>query len=245
MSVLDLTGRTALVTGASGGIGAAISRLLKRQGAKVFLTGRDEARLHELAQALAAPTLAVDLLDRDAAGRLVQATVAAIGGLDILVNNAGISAREATLATSDEAWRAVMAADLDCIFPLSRAALAVMQPKGWGRIVNISSILAATGAAGMGAYSAAKAGMIGLTKALALEFAADGITVNAIAPGYIRTPMMDMNPPEVKAEILSRIPVGFFGEPEDVAAAALYLASHEARFVTGATLHINGGMAMV
>ncbi len=245
MSVLDLGGRRAVVTGASGGIGAAIARLLRAQGAAVFLTGRDQARLEALARELDAPALAIDLVVPGAAEGLVTTAAEAMGGLDILVNNAGISAREATLATADDDWRRVMAADLDCIFPLSRAALSLMQPNGWGRIVNISSILAVTGASEMGAYSAAKAGLIGLTKALALEFAAHGITVNAVAPGYIRTQMMDMNPPEVKAEILSRIPAGFFGEPDDVAAAVLYLASAEARFVTGATLHINGGMAMI
>jgi 3-oxoacyl-[acyl-carrier protein] reductase len=245
MTVFLLDGRRALITGATGGIGAAIARLLRAQGAAVFITGRDQARLDALALELDAPALAIDLVAPGGPDRLATAAVQAMGGLDILVNNAGISAREPTLDTSDDKWRRVMAADLDCVFPLSRAALAPMKANGWGRIVNISSILAATGLSGMGAYSAAKAGLIGLTKALALEFAADGITVNAIAPGYVRTPMMDMNPPEVKAEILARIPVGFFGEPEDVAAAVLYLASEEARFVTGATLHINGGMAMV
>jgi 3-oxoacyl-[acyl-carrier protein] reductase len=206
------------------------------------LTGTRETALDELAGSLrrGARVVVADLADP----RQVVRLAAEAGRIDILVNNAGISHREPTAATADSAWDRLMEIDLSSVFRLSRALLPKMAERKWGRVVSIGSILGETGAPEMGPYSAAKAGMGGLTKALAAEFAPDGVTVNCVAPGYIRTPMMDMNSPETLRRLLERIPVGFFGSPEDIAACVLYLASAEARFVTGATLHINGGMAM-
>jgi 3-oxoacyl-[acyl-carrier protein] reductase len=240
--MFELAGRTALVTGASGGIGSAIAAALNSAGAKVVLTGTRREALEALKKQLGGKSRSVvaDLSDPKQISRLVGEA----GPVDILVNNAGISHREPTNATGDVAWDRVIEIDLSSVFRLSRALLPTMAARNWGRVISIGSILGETGAAGMGPYSAAKAGVVGLTKALALEFSPAGVTVNCVAPGYIRTPMMDMNPPEMLSALLERIPVGFFGSPEDVAGAVLYLASSEARFVTGSTLHINGGMEM-
>jgi 3-oxoacyl-[acyl-carrier protein] reductase len=240
--MFELAGRTALVTGASGGIGGAIATLLHSAGATVILTGRRQEALEALNKRLGenCRRLVADLANRQQLSRVVDEA----GPVDILVNNAGISHREPTDATGDAAWDQVIEVDLSSVFRLSRALLPAMASRNWGRVISIGSILGQTGATGMGPYSAAKAGLVGLTKALALEFSPAGVTVNCVAPGYIRTPMMDMNPPETLSALLERIPVGFFGSPEDVAGAVLYLASSEARFVTGSTLHINGGMEM-
>jgi 3-oxoacyl-[acyl-carrier protein] reductase len=240
--MFDLSGRTALVTGASGGIGAAIAAALHARGAELILTGTRGAALNAVAASLGGNTrsIAADLADdKEVAG---LASVA--GSVDILVNNAGISHREPTEVTSDEAWDKVIEVDLGAVFRLCRSILPGMAARQWGRAIAIGSILGETGAAQMGPYAAAKAGLVGLTQSLAAEYATFGVTVNCVAPGYIRTPMMDMNSTETLAQLLARIPVGHFGAPEDVAAAVVYLASSEARFVTGATLHVNGGMSM-
>jgi 3-oxoacyl-[acyl-carrier protein] reductase len=240
--VFELAGRTALVTGASGGIGSSIAAALNSAGARVVLTSTRREALEALNKQLGGKcrSIVADLADPTQISRLVGET----GPIDILVNNAGISHRESTEATGDAAWDRIIEIDLSSVFRLSRALLPTMAARSWGRVISIGSILGETGASGMGPYSAAKAGIVGLTKALALEFSPAGVTVNCVAPGYIRTPMMDMNPPETLRALLARIPVGFFGSPEDVASAVLYLASAEARFVTGSTLHINGGMEM-
>jgi NAD(P)-dependent dehydrogenase (short-subunit alcohol dehydrogenase family) len=245
--VFDLAGKTALITGGSGGIGQAIVRALHTYGAIVTLSGTRLEPMQEVARALGARAhvVAADLTEPEAIAELVRASVAAMGSIDILVNNAGISHREPTVETADQAWLHVLDVNLTAIFRLTRAVMPSMIARKWGRIINISSILAVTGSPGMGPYAASKAGMIGLTKSLAAEFAEHGVTVNCIAPGYIRTPMMDMNPPEVLEHLLRRIPVGFFGAPDDVAGAVVYLASPAARFITGETVHINGGMAMM
>jgi 3-oxoacyl-[acyl-carrier protein] reductase len=240
--VFDLSGRTALVTGASGGIGGAIVAVLHARGAALVLTGTRSAALDALAASLGgnALSIAADLADDKNVARLASSA----GLVDILVNNAGISHREPTEGTPDAAWNRVIEVDLGAVFRLCRAILPGMAARRWGRVISIGSILGETGAAQMGPYAAAKAGLVGLTKSLAAEYAPFGVTVNCVAPGYIRTPMMDMNSPEMLAHLLSRIPSGQFGVPEDVAAAVAYLASVEARFVTGATLHVNGGMSM-
>jgi 3-oxoacyl-[acyl-carrier protein] reductase len=240
--MFDLSGRTALVTGASGGIGGAIAAVLHARGAALVLTGTRSAALDALAASLGgnALSIAADLADDKNVARLASSA----GQVDILVNNAGISHREPTEGTPDAAWNRVVEVDLGAVFRLCRAILPGMAARRWGRVISIGSILGETGAAQMGPYAAAKAGLVGLTKSLAAEYAPFGVTVNCVAPGYIRTPMMDMNSPEMLAHLLSRIPSGHFGAPEDVAAAVAYLASVEARFVTGATLHVNGGMSM-
>jgi 3-oxoacyl-[acyl-carrier protein] reductase len=245
--MFDLTGKRALVTGASGAIGQAIARALHAQGATVALTGTRRAPMEQLAADLRdrAHVVVANLMDPAAIDALAADSIGAMGGVDILVNNAGISRADSTEETSDAAWEEVMDVNLTATFRLCRAIVPDMRGRQWGRIIGISSILAATGCAGLGHYAASKAGMIGLAKSMALELAADGITVNCIAPGYIRTPMMDMNSPDRLEHLLAHIPVGFFGAPDDVAVAAVYLASPQARFVTGATLHVNGGMAMV
>jgi 3-oxoacyl-[acyl-carrier protein] reductase len=244
--MFDLSTRTALVTGASGGIGGAIARQLHGQGARVVLSGRRREALDQLAselgdRAVAAPC---DLADPNAADRLIR-TVEAEGGLDILVNNAGLTRDNLALRLKDEDWQTVLDVNLTACFRLIRSALRGMLKRHFGRIVNITSIVAVTGNPGQANYAAAKAGMIGMSKALAAEVAGRGITVNCVAPGFIETPMTDALGAEQRARLLEQIPLGRLGSGADVAAAVGYLASPEAAYVTGQTLHVNGGMVMI
>lgn len=241
-----LDGKAALVTGASGGIGAAIARTLHAQGASVVLSGTRSEALASLAADLGerAHAWAADLRDPTAPDSLVTAAEAAIGPLAILVNNAGATRDMLALRMADEDWQAVLEVDLTAPFRLARAALRGMLRRRAGRIINISSIVGATGNAGQANYAAAKAGLIGLSKALAQEVASRGVTVNVVAPGLIETPMTEALSEHAKARALQTIPLGRPGQPGDVAAAVVYLASDEAGWVTGATLHVNGGMAM-
>jgi 3-oxoacyl-[acyl-carrier protein] reductase len=245
--MFDLSGQAALVTGASGGIGGAIARALHHQGATVALAGTRTAALEALAHALGERThvLAADLADLDAAERLVRDAEAAMGKLDILVNNAGITRDNLALRMKDEDWQAVLDLNLTAAFRLSRAALRGMVRRRHGRIIGIASVVGVTGNPGQANYAAAKAAMIGMTKSLAAEVATRGITVNCIAPGIIATAMTDKLNDEQKARILAQIPMARLGIPGDVAPAAIYLASAEAAYVTGQTLHVNGGMAMI
>jgi len=244
--MFDLTGKTALVTGASGGIGGAIARGLHAHGAKVVLSGRRREALDAVAGELgAAATVEVaELAEADAPERLVKAVEAA-GGLDIVVNNAGLTRDSLALRLKDEDWQTVLDVDLSAGFRLIRAALRGMMRRRAGRIISISSIVAVTGNPGQANYAAAKAGMIGMTKALAAEVAGRGITVNCIAPGFIETAMTDALDQQQRTRLLERVPAGRLGTGADVAAAAVYLASDEAAYVTGQTLHVNGGMAMI
>jgi len=245
--MFDLTGKTALVTGASGGIGGAIARALHAQGATVALSGTRREALDALASDLGERThvLTADLSDRDSVEQLVPALEEAAGQVDILVNNAGITRDMLALRMKDEDWDAVIEVNLSTAFRLSRACLRTMMRKRSGRIINITSIVGVTGNAGQANYAAAKAGMIGMTKALAKEVASRGVTVNAVAPGFIESPMTDALNDSQKASILSAVPAGALGTGADIAAGVVYLASDEASYVTGQTLHINGGMVMV
>ena len=245
--MFDLTGRTALVTGASGGIGGAIARALHGSGATVALSGTREGPLQELAASLGdrAHVVPADLSKPEAAAALVKDAAAAMGSMDILVNNAGITRDNLFMRMSDDEWGRVMDVNLTSVFRLSRAALRGMMKARWGRIVTITSVVGSTGNPGQGNYAAAKAGLVGMSKSLAYEVASRGITVNCVAPGFIATPMTDSLTDDQKGKILSQIPAGRMGAPEEIAAAVLYLASPEAAYVTGATLHVNGGMAMV
>ena len=247
-----LDGKTALVTGASGGIGAAIARTLHAQGATVVLSGTRADALAALAAELGerAAACPADLADAAAAEALVTAAeaagVAAGGGpLAILVNNAGLTRDGLALRMKDSDWQAVLDVDLTAPFRLARAALRGMLRRRAGRIIGIGSVVGSTGNAGQANYAAAKAGLVGLTKALAQEVASRGITVNLIAPGFVATRMTDALPEEQRTRLAAAIPLGRLGEPADVAAAVAYLASDEAGWVTGATLHVNGGMAMI
>ena len=245
--MFDLTGKTALVTGASGGIGAAIARALHGAGATVALSGTREAPLQELAAELGARThvLPCNLSDADAVEHLPKAAMEAMGGLDILVNNAGITRDTLMMRMSDEQWSQVLDVNLTAAMRLMRGSLRPMMKARWGRIVNISSVVGATGNPGQANYVAAKAGLVGLSKALAQEVASRGITVNCVAPGFIATPMTEVLSEAQQDGLTARIPAGRMGTPEEIAAGVLYLASAEAGYVTGAVLHINGGMAMI
>ncbi len=242
-----LDGKPALVTGASGGIGSAIARALHGQGAVVALSGTRRDVLDSLAAALGerAFVCPADLSDPAAADALVEAAEQVAGPLAILVNNAGMTRDTLALRMSDTDWQAVLDVDLSAPFRLTRAALRGMLRRRAGRIINISSIVGATGNPGQANYAAAKAGLVGMTKALAQEVASRGITVNAVAPGFVTTPMTDRLTEQQRARLTESSPLGRIGRPEDIAAAVVYLASEEAGWVTGATLHVNGGMAMI
>lgn len=246
--MFDLSGKTALITGATGGIGGAIARALHRQGASVVLSGTRRDNLAGLASQLGSRTavVACDLSDPDAVDGLVAAAEAEAGaGLDVLVANAGITRDGLLLRMKDEDWAAVLKVNLESYFRLSRAALRGMMKRRAGRIIGITSVVGVTGNPGQSNYAASKAGMIGFSKALAQEVASRGITVNCVAPGFIESPMTDALNDTQKTQILSTIPQGRLGSGSDVAAACAYLASDEAAYVTGQTLHVNGGMAMI
>ena len=245
--MFDLTGKSALVTGASGGIGGAIARALHGAGATVALSGTREAPLAELAAELGerAHVLPCNLSDPAAVDALPKQAAEAMGAVDILVNNAGITRDQVFMRMSDDDWQAVIDVNLTATMRLCRGVMRPMMKARWGRIVNISSIVGATGNPGQANYAASKAGMVGMTKSIAYEVASRGITANCIAPGFIATAMTDKLTDEQKAKIDAQIPAARMGTPEEIAAAALYLASPEAAYVTGTTLHVNGGMAML
>lgn len=247
--MFDLSGKKALVTGATGGIGEGIARAFHKAGAEVALSGRQTEKLDALAKELGerVHVVACDLADRAAVGKLIDETIAKLGRVDILVNNAGLTRDNLFMVMKDEQWDDVIAVNLTSTFMLMRAATRHMlrSKTGYGRIINISSVSGVMGNPGQGNYAASKAGMIGMTKSLAREVANRGITANSIAPGFICTAMTDVLTDKQKAEIAQHIPAQRFGTPEDIAAAAVYLASDEAGYMTGQTLHVNGGMAMV
>ena len=247
--MFELVDKTALITGATGGIGGAIARALHKQGATVALSGRQLDRLEALAGELGSRVVVCpcDLGRRDEVAKLIDAAIAKLGRLDILVNNAGLTKDNLFMVMKDEQWDEVIAVNLTSTFMLMRAAArAMMRAKtGYGRIINISSVSGIIGNPGQGNYAAAKAGMIGMSKSLAREVASRGITVNCIAPGFITTPMTEALNEKQTAGIKEAIPAQKFGSPADVAAAAVYLASLEAGYVTGATLNVNGGLIMV
>jgi len=245
--VFDLTGKCALVTGASGGIGRTIAKQLKVQGAVVGLSGTRVEVLQALADELGdgAHVLPADLSSTEGVDLLISDARAAIGNIDILVNNAGLSRDNLAMRMKDDDWKLVLDVNLTSSFRLSKACLRGMMKARWGRIIGITSIVGVTGNAGQANYAASKAGMIGMSKSLAQEVASRGITVNCIAPGFIETPMTDALTEEQKSEIMRSIPAGKMGTPEDIASSVVYLSSEEAAYVTGQTIHVNGGMAMI
>jgi 3-oxoacyl-[acyl-carrier protein] reductase len=245
--MFDLTGRTALVTGASGGIGRAIAQALSDAGAKVVLSGTREAVLQEVAATLKGESaiVACNLSDPAAVDALVGQAEAALGPLDILVANAGITRDKLLIQMKDEDWNDVINVNLGSYFRLAKTTVRGMMKRRYGRIIGITSIVGVTGNPGQANYCASKAGMIGFTKSLAQEVASRGITANTIAPGFIESPMTDGLPETQKQALLGQIPSGRLGQGNDIAAGAVYLASSEAAYVTGQTLHINGGMAMI
>lgn len=246
--MFDLSGKTALVTGATGGLGSAIARAFHAQGAHVVLSGTREAVLQDLASELGerASAVAANLSDPAAVDGLVDAAETAAGApLDILVANAGITRDGLLLRMKDDDWEAVIKVNLESYFRLSRAATKGMMRRRYGRIIGITSVVGVMGNPGQANYAASKAGMIGFSKSLAQEVATRGITVNCVAPGFIESPMTDALTEQQKAQILATIPSGKLGQGSDVAAACVYLASEEAGYVTGQTLHVNGGMAMI
>ncbi len=245
--MFDLTGKCALVTGATGGIGGAVARTLYAQGATVGLSGTREAVLRDLAAELGARAhvLPCNLADAAAVEALPKQAEAAMGQLDILVNNAGLTRDNLFMRMKDEEWDTVLAVNLTSAFKLSRGVLRGMMKRRWGRIISITSVVGVTGNPGQGNYAASKAGMIGMSKSLAQEIASRGITVNCVAPGMIKTAMTDALDDSQRERLLSAIPAGRLGDSVDVANCVLFLASDEAAYVTGQTLHVNGGMAMI
>lgn len=245
--MFDLSGKRALVTGASGGIGGAIARMLHGAGAVVALSGRRAEALDALAGELGerAHVTPADLSQADGPEKLIAAAEAAMEGIDILVNNAGLTRDNLAMRLKDEDWQTVLDVNLSAGFKLARGCLRSMMKRRFGRIIGIASIVGVTGNPGQSNYAAAKAGMIGYSKALAQEVASRAITVNCIAPGFIATPMTEGLSEAQRDGLLARIPAGVLGSPEDVAWAAVFLASDEAAYVTGQTLHVNGGMAMI
>ena len=245
--MFDLTGKTALITGATGPIGGAIARTLHSQGATVAISGTRREILDELAKALGerVPVLPCDLADTAQAEALVPRAEEAMGQLDVLVANAGVTRDNLLVQLRDEDWEKVIAINLSATFRLARAAMRGMMRRRYGRIIAITSVVGSTGNAGQANYVAAKAGITGLIKVIAAEYAKRGVTANCVAPGFIRTPMTEKLNDKQRDAILAKIPGGHGGTPEDVAAAVVFLASSEAGFVTGQTLHVNGGMAMI
>lgn len=245
--MFDLSGRTALVTGASGGIGGAIARALHAQGASVALSGTRREALDAVAESLGGRTVVLPcaLDDAEATAALPGRVEEALGSLDILVNNAGLTRDTLAMRMKDEDWSKVLEVNLTAAFRLSRASLKGMMKRRWGRIIGITSIVGVTGNPGQANYAASKAGMIGMSKSLAAEVASRGITVNCVAPGFIETAMTGALDDKQRDKLLAAVPAGRLGTPEDVAAACVYLAAEEAAYVTGQTLHVNGGMAMV
>ncbi|MCG5241738.1 3-oxoacyl-[acyl-carrier-protein] reductase [Azospirillum doebereinerae] len=245
--MFDLTGKSALVTGASGGIGASIARALHAQGATVALSGTRVPPLEALAAELGERAFVVpgNLAEAASTEQLAKDAEAALGKIDILVNNAGLTRDQLAMRMKDDDWQAVLDVNLTAAFRLSRAAMRGMMKRRWGRIVNITSVVGVTGNPGQANYAASKAGLIGMSKALAAELASRNITVNCVAPGFITTAMTDALNDEQKQKLLPAIPAARMGEPGEIAAGVVYLASEEAAYVTGQTLHINGGMAMI
>jgi len=245
--MFDLNGMTALVTGASGGIGSAIANGLAAQGARLAVSGSNVDKLEAFRASLGGDHVALpcNLSDGAAVDALVPQAVAALGQIDILINNAGVTRDNLAMRMKDEEWADVIRINLEAAFRLARAALKPMMRARFGRIISVTSVVGVTGNPGQANYAASKAGIIGMSKALAQEVASRGITVNCIAPGFIRSAMTDVLPDAQKDALLGRIPVGDLGTGDDIAAAAVYLASREAGYVTGQTLHVNGGMAML
>jgi 3-oxoacyl-[acyl-carrier protein] reductase len=246
--MFSLQGKNALVTGASGGLGASIARALHQQGARVALSGTKVAALEALQAELGEGSFAVpaNLGDTNGPAQLLKDAEVKLGaGVDILVNNAGLTRDGLALRMKDEDWQAVLDVNLTAAFKLIRAAMKGMMGRRWGRVINITSVVGVTGNGGQANYAASKAGLIGMSKSLAQEMAPRGITVNCVAPGFIQTAMTDVLTDDQKQKIMAAIPLGSMGKPEDIAAAVVYLAADEARYVTGQTLHVNGGMAMI
>ncbi len=244
--MFDLTGMTALVTGASGGLGSSIAKALAAQGARLALSGSNQTKLEAFAKELGGNhvTLVCDLSNSEQVDQLVPRAVEALGQLDILVNNAGVTRDNLAMRMKDEEWEQVIKINLEGAFRLMRAAMKPMMRARFGRIINITSVVGVTGNPGQANYVASKAGLIGMSKAFAQEVASRGITVNCVAPGFMTSAMTDALNEQQKAGILSKIPTGAMGTGEDIGAAVVYLASREAGYVTGQTLHVNGGMAM-
>lgn len=245
--MFDLTGKKALITGATGGIGESIARALHGNGAHIAISGRKEDKLKELANSLGdrVDILPADLSSPEAAQDLIKRAEEALGQIDILVNNAGLTRDNLSMRMKEEEWQQVLDVNLTAPFTLAKTAQRGMMKKRFGRIINIASVVGVTGNPGQCNYVASKAGMIGWSKAMAQEVASRGITINCIAPGFIATPMTDALSVDQKDKINANIPAGRMGSSDDIAAAALYLASDEAAYVTGQTLHVNGGMAMI
>ena len=245
--MFDLTGMKALVTGASGGIGSAVARALAAQGARVALSGTRAEALQALGAEIGgdAVTLPCNLSDAAAVDALVPQAVEALGGLDILVNNAGVTRDNLAMRMKDEEWDTVIRVNLEAAFRLARAALKPMMKARFGRIISVTSVVGVTGNPGQANYAASKAGLIGMSKALAQEVASRNVTVNCVAPGFIVSAMTDALPDAQKEALNARIPAGRMGTGDEIAAAVVYLASREASYVTGQTLHVNGGMAMI